>query len=235
MTEIWSKTPPSAKWVFWAFRRSLYIFVRRNTPYPLLDTFDWANPLLVHSRREVTTTAPQALAGRVAKEAGSSDAVCIERLYQILFSRSPDKFEKETLLSSLDSEEKLVKAQISAGKKVATPDGFGENPELKPQVDKLYKIVLGRNADRFDKAALVEYLNKQQQKQAKADAADGDGDGPGITVTAAEKEAPKGNVARAARPWVPGSSTAWAPPTRTCRASWSWPTARAPGAAAAAG
>ena len=25
-------------------RRSVYIYVKRNNPYPLLDTFDWANP-----------------------------------------------------------------------------------------------------------------------------------------------------------------------------------------------
>ena len=68
-------------------RRSIYMFVRRNTPYPLLDTFDWANPQIVHNKRDVTTTAPQALAlinsdlvyswskslaGRVIREAPAS-------------------------------------------------------------------------------------------------------------------------------------------------------------------
>jgi hypothetical protein len=43
-------------------RRSVYVFIRRNLPYPLLDTFDWANPQIVHNKRDVTTTAPQALA-----------------------------------------------------------------------------------------------------------------------------------------------------------------------------
>ena len=34
----------------------------RNSPYPLLETFDWANPQSPHFKRDVTTTAPQALA-----------------------------------------------------------------------------------------------------------------------------------------------------------------------------
>src|SRR5678815_1904682 len=70
-------------------RRSVYIYVKRNNPYPLLDTFDWANPQTVHGKREVTTTAPQALAlinsdlvygwsqvlaGRVIREAGPKDS-----------------------------------------------------------------------------------------------------------------------------------------------------------------
>ncbi|WP_429913981.1 DUF1553 domain-containing protein, partial [Klebsiella pneumoniae] len=40
-------------------RRSLYVFVLRNSPYPLLETFDWANPQSPHFKRDVTTTAPQ--------------------------------------------------------------------------------------------------------------------------------------------------------------------------------
>jgi hypothetical protein len=114
-------------------RRSAYIFVRRNTPYPLLDTFDWANPQLVHGRREVTTTAPQALAlvnsdlvfewskalaGRVIREAGENDSARLDRLYQIAFGRTPDKSEKESLLAFLDKQEKVVAGQLAGGKKV---------------------------------------------------------------------------------------------------------------------
>ncbi|MGZ5817580.1 MAG: DUF1549 and DUF1553 domain-containing protein, partial [Burkholderiaceae bacterium] len=101
-------------------RRSIYVFVRRNSPYPLLDTFDWANPQLVHSTRSVTTTAPQALAlvnsdlvfqwsealaGRVINEVGSNESAQLDRLYQILYSRLPTKTEKSALISFLDSDE----------------------------------------------------------------------------------------------------------------------------------
>ncbi len=70
-------------------RRSVYVFIRRNMPYPMLDAFDGANPNTVHSRREVSTTPTQALtlvnsdlvyqwsqalAGRVINEAGKDEA-----------------------------------------------------------------------------------------------------------------------------------------------------------------
>ena len=42
-------------------RRSVYIFVRRNTRYPMLEAFDMPDTHESCSRRNVTTTAPQAL------------------------------------------------------------------------------------------------------------------------------------------------------------------------------
>jgi Protein of unknown function (DUF1553)/Protein of unknown function (DUF1549) len=168
-------------------RRSVYVFVKRNNPYPLLDTFDWANPQIVHSHREVTTTAPQAmallnsdlvyqwsqvLAGRVIREAGDNESAKLDRLYQILYSRLPDKTEKATLLAFLDSQDKIVKAQLASGKKVATPDGYGENVVVKEDVEKLYTALYKRPPDRFEKAALLAYLEKQQQDRAKRDKAD---------------------------------------------------------------
>jgi hypothetical protein len=108
-------------------RRSVYIFVRRNTPYPLLDTFDWANPQLVHNKREVTTTAPQALAlinsdlvfewskalaGRVIREAGPKESAQIDRLFEILYARKPDSVERSRLQAFLDSQEALTRQQL---------------------------------------------------------------------------------------------------------------------------
>src|SRR5262249_22581458 len=43
-------------------RRSVYIFVRRNTRYPMLEAYDMPDTHESCSRRMVTTTAPQALA-----------------------------------------------------------------------------------------------------------------------------------------------------------------------------
>ena len=42
-------------------RRSVYIFVRRNTRYPMLEAFDMPDTHETCPRRNVTTTAPQAL------------------------------------------------------------------------------------------------------------------------------------------------------------------------------
>jgi hypothetical protein len=101
-------------------RRSIYIFTRRSLPYPLLSPFDMASAEQAHARRDVTTTALQALtllnsptvfdwsralADRVVKEAGSNDARRLERLYQVLFGRSPDKQEKADLLAFLGDQE----------------------------------------------------------------------------------------------------------------------------------
>jgi len=167
-------------------RRSVYVFVKRNSPYPLLDTFDWANPQVVHSRREVSTNATQALAllnselvqqwsqalaGRVLREAGDSEAAQLDRLYQILLARSPDAFEKGALLSFLDGQEQITKGQVAAGQPVATPEGYGEDPQVKAQVDRLYAALYGRTPDRFEKAALLGYLDKQRQERVRADEA----------------------------------------------------------------
>jgi hypothetical protein len=178
-------------------RRSLYVFVRRNTPYPLLDAFDWANPQIVHQKRDVTTTAPQALAlinsdlvfewskalaGRVIKEGGTSESSQIDRLYQILYSRLPTTAEKAKLVGFLNAQEAITRKQLAEGKKLNTPEGFGVKPELTAQIDKFYKTVYGRQPDRFEKTAFVKYLDQQQAKLQKtsgtvvASADDGGGD-----------------------------------------------------------
>jgi hypothetical protein len=197
-------------------RRSVYVFVRRNIPYPLLETFDWANPQLVHSKREVTTTAPQALAlvnsdlvfqwsqalaGRVIQQAGNNESAQLDALYRIVFSRSPDATEKRTLLGFLDKQEKLAAERLARGQKVATPEGFGENPALKPKLDQLFQVVYGRPADRFDKAAFVAFLDQQKAKSARTSMGagdDNDADAAGGKADGAGAEAKKADRARAA-------------------------------------
>jgi hypothetical protein len=117
-------------------RRSAYVFVRRNLPYPLLETFDMASPQFVAEGRDVTTTAPQALtllnsdlvyqwsgalAARVTREAGSDVQAQLERLYQILYARSPDGWESDTLQSFLFRQEKVI-AEQQSGKQIAARD-----------------------------------------------------------------------------------------------------------------
>ncbi|MDO9596536.1 MAG: DUF1549 and DUF1553 domain-containing protein [Azoarcus sp.] len=168
-------------------RRSAYVFIRRNTPYALLDTFDLANPNLVHGTREVTTTAPQALAlanselvlewskalaGRVIREAGDSDLARIERLYKIALGRAPDTVEKASLLAFLDRQEKVLVAQREAGKPIQTPVGAKDTPAVVATVEGLYKTLYGRTPDKFERLALVSHLDSQQDKFAKAEPGD---------------------------------------------------------------
>lgn len=173
-------------------RRSLYVFVLRNSPYPLLDTFDWANPQSVHNRREVTTTAPQALAlvnsdlvlewskslaGRVIKEAGGNESAQIDRVYEILYARKPDTQEKARLIGFLDAQEVLVRQQTADAKKLNLPEGYGVKPEVSAQVDRFYQAVYHRTPDRFEKKAFLAYLDKEETRLAKA-GDDDDGGSP---------------------------------------------------------
>jgi hypothetical protein len=184
-------------------RRSIYVFIRRNMPYPMLDTFDGANPNTVHNRRDVSTTPTQALtlvnsdlvykwsqslAGRVISEAGSNEAAQLDRLFQVLFARPPEKDEQQKLLAFLDAQSKITQKQLAAGKKVAVPEGYGVSPAVYAQVDKLYGSLYGRPADRFERAKLVEYVSQQQEKLAAAAGDDDDSEGNASSPSAAEKE-----------------------------------------------
>ena len=143
-------------------RRSLYIFTRRSVAYPMLETFDMASAQQVHSKRDVTTTPlqaltlynsdlvfqwSQALAGRVVREAGNSQSAQIDRLYQILFARKPDRFEKATLTAFLASHQKVIEDKATDGKlAIALPVGLksaaGPNPiEQAAFVDLVHTIV----------------------------------------------------------------------------------------------
>jgi hypothetical protein len=129
-------------------RRSLYVFSRRSVTYPLLEVFDGPNAQITHSRRDVTTTPLQALslvnndlvykwsqnlAGRVIREAGSNEAAQFERLYQILYARSPDKVEKEALATYLNRHEKVFKQQLASGKlAVHIPAGLKDASNADP-------------------------------------------------------------------------------------------------------
>lgn len=129
-------------------RRSVYVFTRRSVPYPLLESFDMANPQLVHSKRDVTTTPlqaltlfnseivfgwSQALAGRVIREAGSNESAQLDRLYQILLARNADKSEKAVLHEFLVKQEKTIKEKGAEGKfAVSIPTGLKGLPPQDP-------------------------------------------------------------------------------------------------------
>nr|WP_255719327.1 DUF1549 and DUF1553 domain-containing protein [Pelomonas sp. P8] len=174
-------------------RRSLYVFVLRNSPYPLLETFDWANPQSPHFKRDVTTTAPQALAlvnsdlvlgwsqalaGRVIQEAGPNETAQIDRVYEILFSRKPTAKEKDKLLAFLNAQEALQAEQLAAVKKPHLPEGWGVDPKLARQIDGFYKAAYQREPDRYERTAFLAYLDQQAAKRRKSDGGgDGEDDG----------------------------------------------------------
>jgi hypothetical protein len=90
-------------------RRSIYIFVRRNTRYPMLEAFDMPDTHESCSRRNQTVTPSQALelmnndlvldwskglASRVLNDAGLSREAMVDRAYRLVYSRAASEEEK---------------------------------------------------------------------------------------------------------------------------------------------
>jgi hypothetical protein len=125
-------------------RRSIYVFVRRNTRYPMFQAFDMPDTHESCARRSTTTTAPQALsllndkvflraaqafAGRVLKEAGPDLNSQITAAYRRAYSREPSQDERELALAFLKKQAAIVKTRLDEKKPVALP------PNLGPEVD----------------------------------------------------------------------------------------------------
>ena len=112
-------------------RRSVYIFVRRNTRYPMLEAFDMPDTHESCSRRDVTTTAPQALTmlnDKVALEwarafAGQALAAPdpLDRAFRLAYSRPPDAFEKDTAATFLHKQKSVIAERAARGEKLALP------------------------------------------------------------------------------------------------------------------
>lgn len=108
-------------------RRSVYIFVRRNDRFPLLEAFDFPDSHEACACRNQTLTAPQALtllngqassewsaafADRIIASVGSVQRVQVERAFQIAFSRSPDEFELRESLGFLQRQSQLIEVEL---------------------------------------------------------------------------------------------------------------------------
>ncbi len=98
------------------YRRSIYLFEKRNLRLPFLEVFDSPDRLLSCARREASTHAPQALelmngsfthemsaafAVRLRTDAGPSAARQVDRAYQLAVGRPPTPVERRTALQFL--------------------------------------------------------------------------------------------------------------------------------------
>jgi mono/diheme cytochrome c family protein len=103
------------------FRRSVYVFRRRSTPYPFLSTFDVPNGESSCIRRSKSNTplqalmtlnetmsmeAAKALGQRMWKDGGATDASRIAHGFKLCTSRSPTAKESSVLLHMLKRHEK---------------------------------------------------------------------------------------------------------------------------------
>ena len=105
------------------YRRGLYIFFQRTTPYPQLVTFDAPDSLLACSRRERSTTPLQALnllndsvffeaarglAARIMREKSGSLQERLHHAFLLCLARAPGADERERLIRFYHQQKKLL-------------------------------------------------------------------------------------------------------------------------------
>ena len=132
------------------YRRSLYTFVRRTIPPPAMSAFDAPAREICAVRRARTNTplqalvlmndptfveASRALAERVIREAGSTDADRLARAFRLVVARPPTAEELALLSQSLAAYRQRFAADADAAKALlavgeSKPAGIVPEPEL---------------------------------------------------------------------------------------------------------
>jgi hypothetical protein len=139
------------------YRRGLYTFRRRSTPYPVLQTFDAPNGDFSCVRRTRSNTPLQALAtlnetvfmecarslaARVLKEGGADDDTRLSYAFRLCVSRTPSIDEKAELAALLEKQRKRIADGMLNPMEVATGKKEGPMPDnTKPDQLAAYTIV----------------------------------------------------------------------------------------------
>ena len=125
-------------------RRSVYVFVRRNTRYPMFDSFDMPDAHESCSRRNVTTSPIQALtllnsrltlewaqgfAGRVIDSAGAEPDRQIEAAFRLAYGRLPDREEKKLASEFMQSHRQILAERGRNGSNLTLPAGLSATME----------------------------------------------------------------------------------------------------------
>jgi len=146
---IWDRPYNDDKWVESTgedrYRRSLYTFIRRTSPYPSWSTFDAPTREFCTVRRVRTNTplqalttlndpvffeAAQALAGRMTRDAGPDPASRATYGFRLCLTRRPSAQELERILNYYRLELQHFQADPKAAGKVAGAKGGPTLPEL---------------------------------------------------------------------------------------------------------
>ena len=137
-------------------RRSVYVFIRRNTRYPMFETFDLPDTHESCPRRDVTTSPLQALtmlnsevvlewaqgfAGRLLFSVGFDPGAQIEMAYRLAYSREPTVAEKDAALDFLQGHRAIIEEHAAAGEELVLP------------------VMRPYNVDPVDAAALVDFCH----------------------------------------------------------------------------
>jgi hypothetical protein len=139
------------------YRRALYTFRRRSTPFPMLQTFDCPNGDFSTVRRNRSNTplqalttlnetvfmdAARALAARVLKEGGKTDDERLAYAFRLCVSRQPSSEERAELVNLLEKQRKRVADGSVNPMEVATGKKDGAFPNgMKPDEVAAYTVV----------------------------------------------------------------------------------------------
>ncbi len=117
-------------------RRSVYIFVRRNLRYPMLQEFDSANTFESCDFRKNTVTPSQSLdllnndlilqwaqslAGRVLNDSGLTPDAQIDRAFKLTYGRSPSAEEQKIAADFLAKQIPIMTQRLAADAKAKPP------------------------------------------------------------------------------------------------------------------
>jgi hypothetical protein len=132
-------------------RRSIYVFVRRNTRYPLFDSFDMPDPHESCPRRNVTTGPLQALtllnskltlewaqrfAGRVLEIGGPGFDRQVDASFRLAFGRLPDNSERRMVHAFFETHGAIIAERQQKGEPLALP------PDLSASVEPAHAATL---------------------------------------------------------------------------------------------
>ncbi|MCA9006766.1 MAG: DUF1553 domain-containing protein, partial [Planctomycetaceae bacterium] len=118
------------------YRRSIYVFARRNLRYPLFDVFDRPDANTSCSRRGKSTTAPQSLlmmnsesslkcaqelAGLIWDQSGEQDGPQVELLFRRALGRRPTEHELRDMTGFLRSQRKMLEQEQRSAEDLLLP------------------------------------------------------------------------------------------------------------------
>ncbi|HKA07929.1 MAG TPA: DUF1553 domain-containing protein, partial [Gemmataceae bacterium] len=141
------------------YRRALYTFRRRSTPYPVFTNFDVPNgdsscvkrvrsntPLqaLTLLNESVFMDCARALAVRALKEGGKTDAERIAFAFRCCTSRPPDADESSELVKLLTAERDRIKTGEVNATELAAGDSKGKLPDGVPAPEAAAYTVIAR-------------------------------------------------------------------------------------------
>ncbi|MBI4660174.1 MAG: DUF1553 domain-containing protein [Verrucomicrobia bacterium] len=145
-------------------RCSIYVFVRRNTRYPLFETFDMPDTHESCARRVVTTSPVQALtmlnnkltlewaqafAGRVLQLAGPDLERQVDAAYRLALARSPDQTEQVIARRFFERHREILNQRVAVNETLALPPNApaqSDRVQLASLVDFCHMLI---NANEF--------------------------------------------------------------------------------------